>query len=109
MPPPFLIYGARGSSRWPARLFEGTLDSFAVDVQLAEQGDTEPAIIAFGNRVDEVRKAEVATEDAVKIDKQTNGLVENAVMQLRGIIRTIKCDSESATQDADRDDSVVVR
>ena len=38
--------------------------------------DTEQAIIAFRNRVDENCKAEVALEDAVKGDKPSNGLVE---------------------------------
>ena len=54
------------------------------------KSDTEPAIIAFRNRVAALCKAEVATEDAVKGDKESNGLIDNAVMLLRGIIRTIK-------------------
>ena len=39
----------------------------------------------------------------MKGDKQTNGLMKNAVMQLRGTIRTIRCHIESSTQDAGRD------
>ena len=54
------------------------------------KSDTEPAIIAFRNRVAEVCKAEVTTEDAVKGDKESNGLIENAVMLILGTIRTIK-------------------
>ena len=50
------------------------------------KSDTEPAIIAFRNRVAALCKAEVTTEDAVKGDKESNGLIENAVMLLRGII-----------------------
>ena len=50
--------------------------------------DTETAIIAFRHRVAEVCKAEVTTEDAVKGDKQSNGLIENTVMLICGIIRT---------------------
>ena len=46
--------------------------------------------IAFRNRVAENCHAEVALVDAVKGDKTSNGLVENAVMLLRGVIRTIK-------------------
>ena len=58
--------------------------------EITLKSDTEPAIIAFRNRVAEACKAEVTTEDAVKGDKESNGLIENAVMLIRGIIRTIK-------------------
>ena len=44
------------------------------------KSDTEPAIVAFRNRVAEICKAEVTTEDAVKGDKESNGFIENAVM-----------------------------
>ena len=57
--------------------------------EITLKSDTEPAIIAFRNRVAENCKAEVTSEDAVKRDKPSNGLVENAVMLLRGVIRTI--------------------
>ena len=70
--------------------------------------DIESAIIAFRNRVAAMCKAEVTTEDAVKGDKESNGLIENAVMLLRGIIRTIKCHIESRTQDPLSDDSLVI-
>ena len=43
----------------------------------------------------EMCKAEFTTDDAVKGDKESNWLIENAVMQIRGIIRTIKCHIES--------------
>ena len=68
---------------------------------------TEPAIIAFRNRVAENCKAE-ALEDAVKGGKPSNGLVENAVMLLRGVIRTIKCHVESCTQEELRGDSPIL-
>ena len=58
------------------------------------KSDTKPATIAVRNRV-----AEVALKDAVKEDKLSNGLVENAVILLRGAIRTIKCHVESCTQE----------
>ena len=58
--------------------------------EMTPKSDTEPAIIAFRNRVAEMCNAEVATEDAVEGDKESNGLIENAVMLIRGIIRTIK-------------------
>ena len=48
------------------------------------KSDTELAIIAFRNRVAAMCKAEVATEDAVKGDKEPNGLIEKAIMLLRG-------------------------
>ena len=48
------------------------------------KSDTELAIIAFRNRVAEICNADVASEDAVKGDKLSNGLVENAVMLWRG-------------------------
>ena len=44
------------------------------------KSDTEPAIIAFRNRVAEKCKTEAMTEDAVKRDKQTRSLIENAIM-----------------------------
>ena len=62
------------------------------------KGDTEPAIIAFRCRVAEICKAEAATEDAVKGDKPSHGLIENTVMVLRGIIRTMKCHFESCAR-----------
>ena len=53
-------------------------------------------------------KAQVITEDAVNEDKESNGLIENAVMLLRGIIRTTKCHIESRTQEPLSDDSLVI-
>ena len=61
--------------------------------------DTEPAIIAFRNRVAEICNTEVTSEDAVKRDKPSGGLVENAVMLLRGVISTIKCHVGSCKQE----------
>ena len=45
------------------------------------KSDAEPAIIALRKR-----KAELTTKDAVNEDKESNGLIENAVMLIRGII-----------------------
>ena len=67
--------------------------------EITLKSDTEPAIIAFRDRVAETCQAEVTTEDAVKGDSESNGLIENAVMLTRGIIRTIKCHVESSTQE----------
>ena len=44
----------------------------------------------------------------MKGDTESNGFMENAVMLLRGIIRTIKCHIENRTQEALSDDSPVV-
>ena len=63
------------------------------------------AIIAFRNRVAENCNAEVTSEIAVNGDKPSNRLVENAVMLLRGVSRTIKCHVESCTQEELREDS----
>ena len=52
------------------------------------KSDTEPATIAFRNCVAENCNTEVALEDAVKGDTQSNGLVGNAVMLLSGVIKT---------------------
>ena len=49
---------------------------------------TEPAIVAFRNRVAELWMAEVTQEDAVKGDKESNGRIKNTVMLIRGIIGT---------------------
>ena len=67
--------------------------------EITLKSDTEPAIIAFRNRVPENCNAEVTSEDAVKGDKPPKKLVENAVVLLRGDIRTIKCHVESCTQE----------
>ena len=69
--------------------------------------DTGPATVAFRNRVAAICKTEVTTEHAVKGDQESNGLIENAVILLRGIIRTIKCHIESRTQEPLSDDSRV--
>ena len=76
--------------------------------EITLKSDTEPAIIAFRNRVAAMCKAEVTTEDAVKGDKESNRLVGNAVTPLRGIIRTIKCHIESRTHEPLSDDSLVI-
>ena len=76
--------------------------------EITLKSDTEPAIVAFRNRVAAMCKAEVSTEDAVKRDKESNGLIENAVMLLRGNVRTIKCHIESRTQEPLSDDSPVI-
>ena len=44
----------------------------------------------------------------MKGDKESNGLIENAIMLLRGIIRTIKCHIGSRTQEPLSDDSLVI-
>ena len=41
--------------------------------EITLKSDTEPAIIVFSNRVADMCKAEVTTEDAVKGDKEWNG------------------------------------
>ena len=46
-----------------------------------------------------MRKAETATEDAVRGDTESNGLIENAILLLRAIIRTMKCHIENRTQE----------
>ena len=76
--------------------------------EITLKSDTQPAIIAFRNRVTALCKAEVTTEHEVKGDKESNGLIENAVKPLRGIIRTIKCHIESRTQEPLSDDWPVI-
>ena len=48
-------------------------------------------------------KAEVATENAVKGDEPSNGLIENSVMLLRGTVRTLTCHIESSPHEALRE------
>ena len=55
--------------------------------EITVKSDTELAVAGMC-------KAEVTTEDAVKGDKESNGLIKNAVVQIRGIIRTMKCHIE---------------
>ena len=59
--------------------------------EITLKSDTEPAIIAFRKRVAE----NVLSRGHHKGRGEGNGLIENAVMLLRGIIRTIKCQIES--------------
>ena len=74
--------------------------------QITLESDTEPAIVAFRNRVAAMCKAEVTTED--ERDKESTGLIENGIMLLRGIIRTVQCHIESRTQEPLSDDSLVI-
>ena len=76
--------------------------------EITLKSDTEPVTVTFRNRVTALCKAEVTTEDLVKGDKESNGLIENAIMLLRRIIRTIKCHIESRTQEPFGDESLVV-
>ena len=39
---------------------------------------------------------------------ESNGLIENGVMLIRGIIRTIKCHIESSTQEPLSDESLIL-
>ena len=79
---------------WASERVARFINSFGYK-EITLKRDTEPAIISFRNRVAENCKVEVALEDAVKGDKLSKGLVENAVMLLRGVIRTIKCHVQS--------------
>ena len=58
--------------------------------QITLKSEVEPAIFAIRNRVAEKCKADMATEDAMKGDKPSNGLTQNTVMLLRGIIKIIE-------------------
>ena len=69
------------------------------------KSDSEPAVIALRNRVVEMCKAEVATEDAVT---ESNGLIENAVILIRGITRTTKCYIVSSTQEPLSNESLIL-
>ena len=74
--------------------------------EITLKSDTDAAIIAIRNRVAEMCKAEVTTEDAVRGDKESNDLIENAVMLIRGTIPTIKSHIESSTQEPLSDESL---
>ena len=77
--------------------------------EITLKSNTEPAIIAFRNRVAERCKALKSPQrTAVKGDKESNGLIENAVMLIRGIIRSIKCHIKSSTQEPFSDESLVL-
>ena len=66
--------------------------------EITLKSDTEHAIIAFRNRVAEMCKAEVAPEDAVKGDTESNELTKNTVILIRGTIRTNRCHTGSSTR-----------
>ena len=75
--------------------------------EITLKSDTEQAIIAFRNRVAEMCNAEVTTEGALKGDQPSNGLIENSVMLLRGIIRTIKFHTEKQHAELIEDSAVL--
>ena len=68
--------------------------------EITLKSDTDAPITAFRNRVAEVYTAEVTTEDAVKGHEESKALIENAVVLIRGIIRTILCHIGSRTHSA---------
>ena len=72
--------------------------------EITLKSNTEPAVNVFRSRVADLCREEVATEDAVKGDEPSNGLIENTVMPMRGTIITIKCHVESGTQEELRED-----
>ena len=72
------------------------------------KSDTEPAIVALTNRVAQVSKAKVAIGNEVKGDNPSNGLIENTMLLLRGVISTIKCHTESSTQEELMESSTVL-
>ena len=76
--------------------------------EITLESDTERAIIAFRNRVGGNCNAEVTLEDPVKGASLQTGFVKNAVMLLRGVLRTIKCPVESCTQEELREDSPIL-
>ena len=76
--------------------------------EISLKSDAEPAIIVFRNRVAVNCNGEVTLEDAMKGDKLSNGLVENAVMLLRGVLRTIEYHVESCTQEELREPDLAV-
>ena len=76
--------------------------------EITLKSDTELAIMGFRNPVVGMCKAEVKQEDAVEGDKESNAPIENAVIQIRGIIRTSKCHVESSTQEPLSDESPIL-
>ena len=68
------------------------------DREITLKSDTDFAIIAFRNRVADMCAAEVATEDAVKGDESSNGLIENAGDADTWTHPNGQCHIESSTQ-----------
>ena len=92
---------------WASERVAGFLNSLGYK-EITLRSDAQRETIAFRNRVAENCNAEVTLEDAVKGDELSNGLVENAVMVLRGVIRNIKCHVESCTQEELQEDSPIL-
>ena len=53
------------------------------------KSDQEPAIVALQKEVN-VRRPGVALENSLVGESETNGLVENAIQRVTGMVRTIK-------------------
>ena len=102
-----VVLKKRIAELWPSERVARFTNSLGCK-EITLKSDTELAIIAFRNRVAENCNAEVTLEDTFKGDKPSNGLVENAVMLLRGVIRTIKCHVGSCTLEELREDSPIL-
>jgi len=72
------------------------------------KSDTEPAMVALRGEIREKCQAEALEEDAGVGDHQSNGLIENAIRNIRGVIRTLKLSVESNIKEKIADDSVVM-
>ena len=76
--------------------------------EITMKSDTEPAILALRDSVSRKCNAEVITEDTPVGDHQSNGGIENAVKNIRGMIRTVRDAVEESMGEPIKDDSVLM-
>ena len=92
-------------------LKKGVEEPWIVDVlgylEITLKGVAKPAINAFRNRVAEMCKAEGTTEDAVRGDKPSNGVIENTVMPRKSSEQS-NATLKNSVQEELREDSLVV-
>ena len=58
------------------------------------KSDGEPAIVDLKRAVKEIRVEDTRREEAPKGDKAANGEAEQAVQEVAGLVRTVKCEME---------------
>lgn len=76
--------------------------------EITLKSDTEPAMLALRDGVARKCDAEVITEDTPVGDHQSNGAIENAIKNIRGMIRTVRDAAETRLGENIKDDSVLM-
>ena len=90
------------SEEWVAARIAKAIDDIGLDkVTMIVKSDGEPAMKALRRAVSRIRRAEnktgVIEEEAQRADSASNGLIEKAVQEVEGMIRTLRKKVEMST------------